>query len=150
MASWPVVLCIYSPLINEIIYGKISVKHGIRATGAYCVFLNNNLISWSSISQPIVSRSSAEAEYCGVANAVVDLVGFEISFVSYILPLSQRPPLCIVITLVQYTFLRIQFNTKGQNILRLTFTSPEKKLLLAKSVSYTSFLFTDFKDSLNC
>nr|GEY79166.1 ribonuclease H-like domain-containing protein [Tanacetum cinerariifolium] len=41
-----------------------------RSTLGYCVFLCNNLLSWSFKRQPTLSRSSAEAEYCGVANAV--------------------------------------------------------------------------------
>ncbi|GKF97900.1 ribonuclease H-like domain-containing protein, partial [Tanacetum coccineum] len=35
-------------------------------------FFGNNLLSWSSKRQPTLSRSSAEAEYCGVANAVAE------------------------------------------------------------------------------
>nr|GEU97016.1 ribonuclease H-like domain-containing protein [Tanacetum cinerariifolium] len=41
-----------------------------RSTSSYCVFLANNLLSWSAKRQPTLSYSSAEAEYHGVANAV--------------------------------------------------------------------------------
>ncbi|GKD29014.1 ribonuclease H-like domain-containing protein [Tanacetum coccineum] len=43
-----------------------------RSTSRYCVFLGNNLISWSSKRQPTLSRSSAEAEYRGVANVIAE------------------------------------------------------------------------------
>nr|GEX12202.1 ribonuclease H-like domain-containing protein [Tanacetum cinerariifolium] len=43
-----------------------------RSTSGYCVFLGNNLLFWSSKRQSTISRSSAEAEYQGVANAVAE------------------------------------------------------------------------------
>nr|GEW88278.1 ribonuclease H-like domain-containing protein [Tanacetum cinerariifolium] len=43
-----------------------------RSTSGYCVYLGNDLLSWSSKRQPTLSRSSAEAEYRGVANAVAE------------------------------------------------------------------------------
>nr|GFA31483.1 ribonuclease H-like domain-containing protein [Tanacetum cinerariifolium] len=41
-----------------------------RSTSGYCVFLGNKLLFWSSKHQPMLSRSSAEAKYHGVANSV--------------------------------------------------------------------------------
>jgi hypothetical protein len=44
-----------------------------KSTSGYDVFLGGNLISWPSKRQAIVSRSSAEAEYCVVASAVAEI-----------------------------------------------------------------------------
>ncbi|GKA32059.1 ribonuclease H-like domain-containing protein [Tanacetum coccineum] len=43
-----------------------------RSTSDYCVFLGNNLLSWSSKRQVTLSCSSAEAEYRGVVNVVAE------------------------------------------------------------------------------
>nr|GFB53630.1 ribonuclease H-like domain-containing protein [Tanacetum cinerariifolium] len=43
-----------------------------HSTSGYYVFLGNNLLSWSSKRQSTLSRSSANAEYRGVANVVTE------------------------------------------------------------------------------
>ncbi|XP_034592978.1 uncharacterized mitochondrial protein AtMg00810-like [Setaria viridis] len=43
-----------------------------RSTFDFCVYLGDNLMSWSSKRQTTVSRSSAEAEYQAVAHTVAE------------------------------------------------------------------------------
>ncbi|GJX41316.1 ribonuclease H-like domain-containing protein [Tanacetum coccineum] len=43
------------------------------STSGYCVFLGDNILSWSAKRQVTLSRSNVEAEYRGVANVVVEI-----------------------------------------------------------------------------
>jgi hypothetical protein len=45
-----------------------------RFTSGYCLFLSNNLVSWSSRKQKTTSRSSTGAEYRAVADATAELI----------------------------------------------------------------------------
>jgi hypothetical protein len=38
----------------------------------YAVFLGDNLVSWSATRQTVVSCSSAEVEYCAIANGMAE------------------------------------------------------------------------------
>lgn len=60
-----------------------------RSTSGFCVFLGDNLLSWSAKRQPTVSRSSAEAEYKGVANAVAETCGIRNLLLEMHCPLKQ-------------------------------------------------------------
>jgi hypothetical protein len=40
----------------------------------YCIFFGESLVSWSSKQQPMVSCSSAEAEYHAVANVAAECI----------------------------------------------------------------------------
>ena len=44
-----------------------------KSVGSYCVYLCNNLISWSSKKQSVIARSSAESEYRALASVNTEI-----------------------------------------------------------------------------
>ncbi|GJT13205.1 ribonuclease H-like domain-containing protein [Tanacetum coccineum] len=66
-----------------------------RSTFGYCVFLGDNLLSWSAKWQVTLSRSSAEAEYRGVANVVA-----ETAWIRNLLLELHTPSLLLLLSIV--------------------------------------------------
>jgi hypothetical protein len=64
-----------------------------RSTGNFCIFLGNNLISWSCRKQATVARSITEAEYKALANAAAKLKWLQSLFGELGLALSTPPTL---------------------------------------------------------
>uniref|UniRef100_A0A2N9J0S3 Reverse transcriptase Ty1/copia-type domain-containing protein n=1 Tax=Fagus sylvatica TaxID=28930 RepID=A0A2N9J0S3_FAGSY len=62
-------------------------------TGSFCIFLGNNLISWSYRKQATVARSSTEAEYKALANAASELKWLQSLFGELGLALFTPPTL---------------------------------------------------------
>ena len=49
-----------------------------RSTSGYCTFLGGNLVTWRSKKQPVVARSSAEAEFRAMAQGICELLWIKI------------------------------------------------------------------------
>jgi Reverse transcriptase (RNA-dependent DNA polymerase) len=61
------------------------------STSDYCLFLGQNLISWSAKKQPTVSRSSTEAEYRSLALTCAEILWIQYLLHELQIPLSSPP-----------------------------------------------------------
>jgi hypothetical protein len=64
-----------------------------RSTSGYCIFLGNNLVSWSAKKQPTVSRSSTKAEYRSLALTCAELLWLQYLLTELRVPLAAPPTL---------------------------------------------------------
>lgn len=63
-----------------------------RSTSGFCVYYGDNLVSWTSKKQTVVSRSSTEAEYRALALVVAELSWFNSLLHELRVPMSPSPP----------------------------------------------------------
>ena len=61
------------------IFGYLDVNHACsqddrRSVSGYCVYLGDNLVSWSSKKPQVVSQSSAESEYRALAHIIAEIM----------------------------------------------------------------------------
>ncbi|XP_071712658.1 uncharacterized mitochondrial protein AtMg00810-like [Rutidosis leptorrhynchoides] len=113
-----------------------------HSTSGYCVFLGDNLISWSSKRKPTLTRSSVEAEYRGAANAVSDTFWIRSLKLELHCPINKATH--VFFDNVSDIFLSgTLYNINAQSILRWTSTLCVKRLLVVKFMS--NMFHLDFK-----
>lgn len=63
----------------------------MTSTGGFCIYLGNNLISWSSKKQNAVARSSTESEYRALANTTAEMLWLMSVLQELHIPVTNTP-----------------------------------------------------------
>ncbi|KAJ9548025.1 hypothetical protein OSB04_020568 [Centaurea solstitialis] len=105
-----------------------------RSTSGFCVYLGDNLVSWSSKRQHVVSRSSAEAEYQGIANVVAEAAWLR----NLLLELSC---LLSLVPLSSFVIMSVPCNFSGDTLLR-RLPSPATTTTITKPTTNTATIST--------
>ncbi|KAJ9565359.1 hypothetical protein OSB04_001325 [Centaurea solstitialis] len=135
-----------------------------RSTSGFCVYLGDNLVSWSSIRQHVVSHSSAEAEYRGIANVVAEAAWLRNFLLELSCPLSHATVVfCDNVSAMYLTSSPVQHQRTKHVKIDLHFVRERvaighvRVLHVPFAYQYAdiftkglpSSLFLDFRDSLN-
>lgn len=105
-----------------------------RSTSGYCVFLGSNCISWASKKQPMVSRSSTEAEYRAMATATAELTWITFLLRDIGLQLHQAPQLfCDNISALHMT-INTRFHARTKHI-ELNYHFVREKVVLGTLIT---------------
>jgi hypothetical protein len=112
----------------------------IRSTSGYCVYLGDNLVSWSAKRQPTLSCSSAEAEYRGVANVVAESCWLRNLLLELQCPVTKAT--LVFCDNVNDVCQVIPFNINTSNILKWKSIFCVKRLLTVKYEFYMFCLVT--------
>ncbi|GJZ37534.1 ribonuclease H-like domain-containing protein, partial [Tanacetum coccineum] len=100
-----------------------------KSTSGYCVFLGDNLLSWSVKRQVTLSRSITEAEYHGVANVVAEVAWIRNLLLELHATLTTATPVyCDNVSAVYLSTNPVSISVL--NTLRLIFILSEIMLLL--------------------
>ncbi|RVX16039.1 Retrovirus-related Pol polyprotein from transposon RE1 [Vitis vinifera] len=126
-----------SPSTNLTIEGFSDADWGAqlddrRSSSGYLVYLGGNLVSWSSTKQKVVSRSSAESEYHGLALATAKIIWMQ----------ALLQELCVPILRFPYSdlhFIRDQV-IRGKIQLHFVPTEDQPADLLTKHLTSSRFL----------
>ncbi|KAJ9535471.1 hypothetical protein OSB04_un001402 [Centaurea solstitialis] len=134
------------------------------STSEFCVYLGDNLVSWSSKRQHVVSRSSAEAKYRGIANVVAEAAWLRNLLLELSCPLSRATVVfCDNVSAMYLASNLVQHQRTKHVEIDLHFVrervaiSHVRVLHVPSAYQYAdiftnglpSSLFLDFRDSLN-